>query len=446
MSSKRNVLLVNPWIFDFTAYDFWLRPLGLLYLAALLRKYTDFSLYFIDCLDRYHPLLDRKSKSKPDGRGHFFKEEVNKPRVLEEIPRKFSRYGIPLSLFGYEIDRIPHPDIVLLTCTMTYWYPGVQVVVEMLRKKYGSVPILLGGVYPTIMPRHALSETGVDFICQGAGEMKLFDLINEVLGDGTCPFLRFDSLDELPFPAFDILSDRNSLPLLTSRGCPLSCSFCASSLIYPRFEQRSVDSVRRELENIWELYRPKNISFYDDALFLNRKKHLIPILKGIVDKNFLWEFHTPNGLHMNEIDQELAALLKLTGFRSLYLSQESFEEDLIKQSCPKVTSEGLGKALNHLEKAGFDRGEINVYLIVGIPGQDASGVEKSILRVRQLGAQPRLAYFSPIPGTADWEKLVTAGCIDRNADPLLHNKLVFSYMWGDISQEDLKNLKSLTNP
>jgi radical SAM superfamily enzyme YgiQ (UPF0313 family) len=446
MSSKRNVLLINPWIYDFTAYDFWLKPLGLLYVAALLREYTDFSLYFIDCLDRYHPLLDKKSSSKEDGRGHFLKEEVSKPHVLKEIPRKFSRYGIPLPLFGSELDRMPRPDLILLTCTMTYWYPGVQTVVDRLRKKWGSVPLILGGVYPTLMPRHALSQTGVDFICQGAGERKLFDLVNEALGDGTCPSLRFDSLDDLPFPAFDILSDRNSLPLLTSRGCPLNCSFCASPLIYPRFEQRSVDSVKRELENIWEQYRPKNISFYDDALLMRRNIHIQPILKWVIHKNFPVDFHTPNGLHVNEIDRELAELLKLAGFRSLYLSQESFDEDLIGKSCPKVTSDGLAKALEHLERAGFDRAEINVYLIVGLPGQKLSGVERSILQVRQLGARPRLAYFSPIPGTPDWEELIAAGGMDRDADPLLHNKLVFSYLWGDISHEDLKNLKSLTGP
>jgi radical SAM superfamily enzyme YgiQ (UPF0313 family) len=445
MPPKKNVLLINPWIYDFTAYDFWLKPLGLLYLAALIREYTDFSLYFIDCLDRHHPLLDKKSRSKKDGRGHFSKEEVTKPQVLEEIPRKFSRYGIPLALFTYELDRIPRPDLVLITCTMTYWYPGVQIVVDLLRKKFGSIPLILGGVYPSLMPRHALSETGVDLVCQGPGERIIFNLIDEVLGDGTCPSLGFDTLDEIPSPAFDLLNDKSSLPLLTSRGCPLSCSFCASSLLYPRFEQRPVVSVSRELDSLWEMYRPKNIFFYDDALLLNKKKHILPILKGIIDKNFASEFHTPNGLHVGEIDQELANLLKLAGFRSLYLSQETFDEELIRKSCPKVTCGGLGKALDHLERAGFDRKEVNVYLIVGLPGQNLSGIEKSILQVRQLGARPRLAYFSPIPGTADWEKLVSAGHMDRDADPLLHNKLVFSYLWGDISQEDLKNLKSLTD-
>jgi hypothetical protein len=74
MPSKKDILLINPWIYDFTAYDFWLKPLGLLYIAAILKKHSDFSLHFIDCLDRHHPLLGRKLKTKPDGRGAFLKE------------------------------------------------------------------------------------------------------------------------------------------------------------------------------------------------------------------------------------------------------------------------------------------------------------------------------------------------------------------------------------
>ena len=52
------VLLVNPWVYDFAAYDLWSKPLGLLYIAAFLRKY-DFQVEYIDCMDRYHPQLSK---------------------------------------------------------------------------------------------------------------------------------------------------------------------------------------------------------------------------------------------------------------------------------------------------------------------------------------------------------------------------------------------------
>ena len=72
-------------------------------------------------------------------------------------------------------------------------------------------------------------------------------------------------------------------------------------------------------------------------------------------------------------------------------------------------------------------------------------VRESILHVRRLGARPRLAYYSPIPGTADWKKMVEEGYIKEKADPLLHNKLAFLYLWGDMSPQDLAEFKNLAN-
>jgi radical SAM superfamily enzyme YgiQ (UPF0313 family) len=443
MPSSKNVLLINPWIYDFTAYDFWMKPLGLLYIAGMLKKCSNLSLHFIDCLDRHYPEIRDKLVSKSDGRGHFPKEEVPKPQVLADIPRKFSRYGIPVFLFQNELDRLSCPDLVLLSCTMTYWYPGVQAVVDLIRKKFGKIPIILGGVYPSLCPDHALALTGVDMICEGPGESKIFSLVNEVLGDGVCPDIHPNTLEKMPYPFFSLLRDKISLPLLTSRGCPLRCSFCASSILFEKFEQRSSESVVRELETMYALYRTNNIALYDDALFLKRHTHIIPILKGIIQKKLPLSFHTPNGLHVGEIDDELAVFLRQAGFRSLYLSQETFEKDLIENSCPKVSSGDLVRALDCLERAGFRREEINVYLMVGLPDQEIQGVKESILRVRHLGARARLSYFSPIPGTADWEKIVSRGLLDEKSDPLLHNKLAFPYLWGNITPEEFGSLKRL---
>lgn len=443
MPSEKNILLINPWIYDFTAYDFWVKPLGLLYMAALLKKHTNFSLDFIDCLDRYHPAMKKKSPTKEDGRGRFFKEEVSKPRVLSHIPRKFSRYGISFPVFLRELDRVVPPDLVLLTCMMTYWYPGVQAVVEHIRKKFGQIPIILGGVYPSILPDHASDQTGVDLICNGPGEHQIFPLIDQVLGDGTCPEVRVDTLEDMPSPAYSLLRDKSCLPILTSRGCPLKCSFCASSLLNENFEQRQPDSVIHELELLCERYAPKNIAIYDDALFLNKRNHIIPILEGIIQKKIDLAFHTPNGLHVGEVDGTLASLLKKAGFRSLFLSQESFERELIEKSCPKISPDDLGRALAHLENAGFKREQINVYLIVGLPDQEIGSVKESILSVSELGARARLSYFSPIPGTADWEKIISRGYLDEDCDPLLQNKLVFPYTWGKITPEEFDSLKKI---
>jgi len=88
----------------------------------------------------------------------------------------------------------------------------------------------------------------------------------------------------------------------------------------------------------------------------------------------------------------------------------------------------LARALHHLEQAGFERPRLNVYLLAGFPGQDWAQVERDVLEVLRLGARPRLAFFSPIPGTQEWERLVSQGKLKRDSDPLLQNKIAFLYL------------------
>jgi len=441
----KNVLLINPWIYDFTAYDFWLKPLGLLYISSLLKRHTKFRVSFIDCLDRHHPLLEKKPKTKPDGRGPFPKDEVPKPDILRNIPRRYSRYGISLSIFRHELDGVPSPDLVLITCAMTYWYPGVQIVIELIREKFGRVPVILGGVYASLMPEHARTASGADIVFQGPGEKGVLPLIREVLGDNACTANQFETIDEIPWPDFSLLRNKENLPLLTSRGCPFKCSFCAAPLLFQNFEQRSPSSVVAEIEYHVRQQKVRNVAFYDDALLLNKDSHISSILMEIIQKELPLSFHTPNGLHVREIDSELASLFKQASFRSLFLSQESFDERMLEDSCPKVSCDDLEKALVYLDKAGYRREEINVYLMVGLPEQEISGIRESIFQVQRLGARPRLAYFSPVPGTKEWRNLVEKGRIDENADPLLHNKLVFPYYWGSISPQEFESLKDLVN-
>lgn len=443
MPSPKDVLLINPWIFDFTAYDFWMRPLGLLYVGALLREYTNSRLHLVDCLDRHHPQLPKKAKSKRDGRGPFFKEEVSKPSVLRDVPRKFSRYGIPLTLFFDQLDQLPQPDMVLVTCTMTYWYPGARLVIELIRQKFGRVPVVLGGVYATLLPGHAKGATDADFVLEGPGERELLPLMREVFGDKFCPDLRFEKLKSIPWPAFDLLSDRNTLPVLTSRGCPYDCSYCASSLLFKGFDQESPERIVEHIECLHRVHQTKNIALYDDALLLNKTKHIIPILEQVIRKEIPVAFHTPNGLHVAEIDAGLASLIKRANFQSLFLSQESFDENVLEDSCSKVSSTDLEVALDHLKNAGYRPSEINVYLMVGLPGQGVKGIRESIRRVQALGARPRLAYFSPVPGTATWDSLITKGIIQSDVDPLLHNKVAFPYTWGQMFPSDFESLKDL---
>jgi len=484
----KNVLLINPWIFDFAAYDFWLRPLGLLYVGAVLREAADVDLRLIDCLDRSHPALGRLVGAKPDGRGHYPKVEVPKPAALKIVPRRYSRYGLPLDVFERELDLVPVPDMVLLTCAMTYWYPGAQLAVELVRRKFGAVPVVLGGAYATLTEDHARRHSGADIVVTGPGENQIPALARDILGDrairGACsphstrrhttsraalpgdppPAVRrggpragcrpsppYAAFSDLPRPAFDLVRDASCLPLLTSRGCPFPCTFCAGALLLRgegsspdgRFEQRSPASVIAEIADHAARFGTRDFVFYDDALLLRKAEHIVPILEEVVRRCLPITFHTPNGLHIREIDPPLARLFWRAGVRSLYLSQESTDEDVLRDACPKVSPGDLERAMRCLEEAGYARADISIFLIAGLPGQDAASVLESVRRVKACGARPRMAYFSPIPGTRAWQSLVDRGRISPDADPLIHNKSAYRFVGEGLSPEDYGELQAL---
>jgi len=446
---KNRFLLINPWIYDFVAYDLWIKPLGLLYIASLLRD-NGYQVSLIDCLDRWHPqLLQLQLRQQPhgreDGRGKFYREEVDKPPAVRHIPRKYCRYGITLQIFEEELERTAPPDLVLMTSGMTYWYPGVQEAIRLVKAHYPGVRVILGGIYPTLAPLHARNHSGADYFIQGEGELPTLQLVNELTGNHHSPSNLPTSLDQLPYPAYDLVRVSSFLPVLTSRGCPYRCSFCASFKTYQGFRQRDPLAVVDELEYYVQQYRIDNIVFYDDALLINPQRHIIPVLKEIIRRNLRVRFHTPNGIHPKEIDPQLAELMHSSGFNTIRLSFETSNPQRQREMGCKVSNQGLEQALAYLDAAGYRRHQIEVYALMGLPGQGLKEIRDTINFIHHLGAKVRLASFSPIPGTTEWERAVSEYGIDSDADPLLHNNSCYPIKNPEIDYNLYGELRSYSN-
>ncbi|TKJ28970.1 radical SAM protein [bacterium (candidate division B38) B3_B38] len=446
---RNQLLLVNPWIYDFAAYDLWIKPLGLLYIAGLLRE-KGYRISFIDCLDRWHPQLLRLQghqhpAGKEDGRGKFYREEVDKPPAVNHIPRRYSRYGITPQMFEQELENTDPPDLVLMTSGMTYWYPGVQEAIRMVKARYPEVRVILGGIYPTLTPRHAREHSGADYLIQGEGELPTLRLVDELTGNHRPSASITASLDQLPYPAYDLMRVSRFLPILTSRGCPYRCSFCASFKTYNGFRQRDPLAVVDEIEYYVHQYRIDNIVFYDDALLINPLLHIIPLLSEVIRRNLKLRFHTPNGLHPREIDPQLAELMRASGFATIRLSFETSHAQRQQEMGCKVSNEALEKALVHLEAAGYRRRQIEVYALMGLPGQGLNEILDTINFIHRLGARVKLASFSPIPGTAEWERAVREYHLDPDADPLLLNNSCYPIRNAELDYNLYGELRSYSN-
>jgi len=428
----KNLLLINPWIVDFTAYDLWSQPLGLLYIASFLRQ-AGFRISYIDCLRSVHPQLEKPPGKY--GKGNYQRRVVEKPPVLGNIPRRYARYGISeAELTGRLKDNAP-PDAVLMTSMMTYWYPGVRHTIQLIRKIYPGIPVILGGVYATLLPDHALQVVRPDYLITGPGEKAVLNLLADLFHLDPPLEAISDNPDTFPYPAFDLITDLRYLCLLTSRGCPYNCSFCAQARIAMHFRQRSPLAVVKEITDQYKKYRIRDFAFYDDALFINKEKHIKPILRDLIGLHLPLRLHTPNGLFTREIDSELAGLMFRSNFKTVRLSFETANENRRKDMYNKISNEGLCKAVENLLAAGYQARDLEAYIIMGLPGQTIDEVLESMLFVNRLGMQISLSSFSPIPGTLDFRRAVESGLIDPDIDPLLTNKAIFPIKTAELNYE-----------
>jgi radical SAM superfamily enzyme YgiQ (UPF0313 family) len=421
---SKKVLIINPWIHDFAAYDFWIKPLGLLYLGGLLRQ-NGHKVHFIDCLDPYHPAMPQKDKKPPKrhiyGNGKFFRQIISTPDALKMYSRNYCRYGISPEVFREELKNKQDRDIVLITSMMTYWYPGVFEVIKIVKDVLPQVPIVLGGKYATLCYDHAVKFSGADFIIAGAGEKMLLQLFHKIFDEIPLLIPDENNLDSYPYPAFDLINKIEQLPLITSRGCPYRCSYCASRIFNNKFRQRDPVKVVDEIEYWQKKTDVENFSFYDDALLVNPQNMIIPLLKELKRRNISCRFHCPNGLHLREINEELSRLLFNSGFKTIRFGFETSDLTRQLQTGGKVKNEELYNAVNHLKNAGYKTDEIGIYLLCGMPGQKAKEVIDSIEFVQKCGAKPVLAEYSPIPGTKMWTAAIASSSFDIQGEPLYHN-------------------------
>jgi radical SAM superfamily enzyme YgiQ (UPF0313 family) len=428
-------LLINPWIEDFAAYDFWARPLGLLCLASSLRA-AGYEVSFLDLVDvRYAGRSAPLPKRKADGSGKFDSRAIPNPPALSSVThRKFHRYGMPALVLRKMLRSLERPDVILVNSVMTYWYTGAAATISELKKAWPESPVVLGGVYATLLPDHALDHTGADLVA--AGDFRAF--LPPILKGLKLPF---ELPQDLPFPAWDLYPELSGAAVITGRGCPYRCPYCSVHVLHPRLLRRDPGEVLDELEKLSTDFGARDVAVLDDAIRAGGDGHLTALLEGVIGRDLAFKFHAINALHLKMFTPELAWLLRRAGFATLRFGLETADPALAKKLGGKAFLDDLHQAVSCLAAAGYEPRKIGVYLLAGLPGQKPLEIESGIKEVIRAGAQPFLSEYSPVPGSPMWGEAVAASRFDIEREPLFHNNSLLPCAHPELDYLELDRLK-----
>jgi len=448
-SSDPLALLIYPPVYDFALYDLFLKPFGLLRVGNLLRA-SGYRVRVINALDYTDEETVRvlgKPKRKSDGTGKLFRQIAEKPGVLKRgalssLKRNFARYGVLSGVIEGKI-REERPDIILVSSGMTYWYLGVKEVVEMCRRIYPRVPIVLGGVYATLCEKHARNNLDVDFIVVGNARPEL-DRILEILklpglNDVITPLVAGIPLE----PLLEEKIFRDAAVVMLNTGCPFRCRYCASFRMYDRFLKGNPNHTLTFIKKVHSSLGTRNFAFYDDALLFRREEVFLPFIKMVVEEELNLNFYLPNGIHLSYLDETVARLMFKAGFRDVRIGLESSSDAFHSREDRKLDIHEFGRGIEILKSVGFTGAQIGVYILAGLPGQYREEVEETIRFVSPYGVRIYVAEYSPVPGTPMFEDSVRFSSFPIEEEPLLHNNTILPLQWEHFSFEDLSYLKGL---
>ena len=433
-------ILVSPPVYDFALFDLFLKPFALLRIAKWLAS-AGWGIRVIDCLD-YRDPMTLKSRKKPrrrdDGTGKFFRTPVGKPSALKSVPRRFARYGIEKHSLEEQLRRLTAESVslVLIGSGMTYWYPGLKEALDTVKRVFPQVPVVVGGVYVSLCPDHCRKVVRPDFLVVGDAYPALEGILDELdLPHPTGP--PDDSLFLHPASLLD------AAPIRLNRGCPYRCDYCASYLLCGEFVPGDAARCFKSLREIHKRLGTTRFAFYDDALLVDKQRALIPFLERVIDSALPLAFYTPNGLHVREIDAEVAGLMKRAGFRDIRLGFESGSDDFHRRHGRKLEVSMLESSIDALRAGGFR--QITVYVLSGLPGQYADEVEESIRFASRFRVRVELAGYSPIPGAPLWAESARLSRYPLEEEPLTHNNSIHPMEWKGFTLADRQRLKQLTH-
>lgn len=421
---------IEPYAFVKADKSNTVRPhLGLLYVAAALRKSLGIKAKIID---------SNADDITLDGIGEIIKKET--------------------------------PDIIGFS-VLTFNLLNCMEVSKLIRKYSPATKICYGGWHPTLYPRETLELGCADFIVIGEGETSFTELVSilqkkgltedglmNIRGIGfktkageiriTAPSDPLRNLDELPFPAYDLVDTSKysnllaitgqSIIIMTSRGCPQRCAFCDMRKTMYRF--RSPANIMKEI-TFWAQQGVKEFFIQDDNFTINRKR-TIEFCKLLIETKLDIKYKISS--RVDYLDDEIMGYLERSGCYRIYFGVESGSQRVLNYLEKGITIDQTKEVFRIARKHGIDR---CAYIMIGCPSEEKEDIEMTMHLVKELRPEHlHCSICAPMPKTYLYQKLLNEGLIPhdywlefaKNPEPSFQTPFVNQFF----SSEELRSMQN----
>lgn len=358
------------------------------------------------------------------------------PLGLGYIASVLRNEGHKVILFDPEVENLSYeeikeriysysPDLVGIGCVTSNFNNSLRI--ARLVKRRLNIPLIIGGPHASALPEDILNNCKeFDVAVIGEGEYTMSEIckqkpLEQISGIAfrkngniirTAPRKWIKDVDKLPLPARDLVNlnnykpqanldiGRRSATMITSRGCPFNCTYCASRLVLGKsFRPHSPEYVLNEIEYLIKTYHVEYIMFQDDTLTLD-KKRMEKICSIILKKNlkFKWWCLT----RVDAISEDLLNLMKSAGCFFVSYGIESGDDQILKNMKKGITVSQAKSALSTTNKVGL---KSQCYYMFGNEGETKETMKKTISLSKEL--KSTLASFGlliPFPGTSLFNK------------------------------------------
>ena len=428
--SNNKVMFVSP---PSRVFNHYRPPLALMYLSGYLKK-QGIATKIIDCI------IEDQVRSKSF--------DKNKDRYLANVRDDTIKQILDADT-----------DIVGITC-YTPELQEVEYLASEIKKNKSDIKIIVGGVHPTFSPEHYIYEdSNFDFVVIGEGEVTFFELVKAIRSDrnnyslveGIAYFdkeakeivknkrrVLVENLDEISFPDYEGLNMdfyttaspyairgvfSKSFYVLSSRGCPSSCTFCVSKKLREfysgeRFVRlRSPQSLYQEIKELRDKHKIDSFYFIDD-LFTLKKDNVCRFCQLMInDKSpLIWGCSSK----VNTVDYEMLKIMGDAGCVQIDFGVEKGTNRELKQLKKGITVEQIEKTFNNCRKLGI---RTFANMLVNTPAEQEADLQSSLDFIQRL--QPTIVsfnVFAPYPGCEIFDLM--CGNIHRKDYPSLMNTVL----------------------